>query len=181
LSSCQKEKKSLIHDTLLSVVVGILHWVELVHKTWLLCGSRVIITVSGVGGTNGTSFVFIVSGSVVVTMSTVSAITSLFLSERSGARSTVTTKGATNRSWFALECISALFTTSERSSLLLELRHGDSWKCRGSVVLGLVVVDLVDWDSGVNNTWLDSLTLNHWLDVLVNMMVNMLTSNGWVY
>jgi hypothetical protein len=41
------------------------------------------------------------------------------------------------------------------------------------VVLSLVVVDLVDGDGGVNNAWLDGLLLDDWLDVLVDVVVDM--------
>lgn len=45
------------------------------------------------------------------------------------------------------------------------------------MVLSLVLVDLVDWDGGVNNTWLDGLLLDDWLDGLVDVVVNVLTNN----
>ena len=85
--------------------------------------------------------------------------TSLTLSERGGARGTVSSKRSTNGSWFALECIGSLLPTSNGAALLLELRHGNSWESRGSVVFGLIVMDLVYWNGRVNNTWLNSLTL----------------------
>lgn len=47
------------------------------------------------------------------------------------------------------------------------------------MVLGLVVVDLMDWNGGVYDGWLDSLLLDNWLNVLVNMVVDVLTGDGW--
>lgn len=44
-------------------------------------------------------------------------------------------------------------------------------------MLGLVVVDLVDGDGGVDNTWLNSLFLDDWLDGLVNVVVNVLADD----
>jgi len=116
------------------------------------------------------------------TMGTVrvrSVSTGCFLvSERSGTVSTLSTKSSTNRSWLALELICTLLATTEVTTLRLELVQANSWKLSGSVVLGLVLVNLVDWDGGVNNGWLDSLLLDNWLDVLVYVVVNVLSSNG---
>lgn len=102
----------------------------------------------------------------------------LLTGERGGASSSWSTKvvggvvageSRTDRSWLTLEAISALLTTLERATLLLELGHGDGWESRSGVVLSLVVVNLVDRDGGVDNRWLDSLLLDDWLDVLVNV------------
>jgi len=46
------------------------------------------------------------------------------------------------------------------------------------MVLCGIVVYFVDWDSGVNDTWLDFLLLNNWLDSLVDMVMNMLTTDS---
>jgi hypothetical protein len=41
--SCSR--KNLVHQTSLAITIGILLWVELVHKTWLLVGrGRVVVT-----------------------------------------------------------------------------------------------------------------------------------------
>ena len=45
------------------------------------------------------------------------------------------------------------------------------------MVLGFVVVDLVDGHSGVHDVWLDSLLVDHWLDGLVDVVVDMLTTD----
>lgn len=72
--------------------------------------------------------------------------------------------------WLAIEGCVVVLATSERSSLRLELIEADSWKNRRLVVLGSVVVDLVNWNSGVGDVWLDSLALDHWLDCLVDVL-----------
>lgn len=38
----------------------------------------------------------------------------------------------------------------------------------------------MDWNGRVDDAWLDSFALNDWLDSLMNVMVNMLTSNSRV-
>lgn len=60
----------------------------------------------------------------------------------------------------ALEGIGALFTTGERTALALELGHAHGWESSGGVVLGSVVVDLVNGDSGVHDVWLDGLLVD---------------------
>lgn len=45
------------------------------------------------------------------------------------------------------------------------------------MVLGLVLVDFVDGDGGVDDGWLDSLLLHNWLDGLVDVVVDVLASN----
>lgn len=45
------------------------------------------------------------------------------------------------------------------------------------MVLSGVMVDLVDWHGGVCDVWLDGLLLHHWLNSLVDMVVDVLASN----
>jgi len=47
------------------------------------------------------------------------------------------------------------------------------------VVLGLIVVDFMDWDGGVDDGRLDGLLLDDWLDGLVDVVVNVLARQGW--
>ena len=47
------------------------------------------------------------------------------------------------------------------------------------MVLGGVVVDLVDWHGSVNDVRLDGLTVDNRLDLLMDVVVDVLTSNGW--
>jgi hypothetical protein len=99
-------------------------------------------------------------------------------SKRSCAMSTFATKSSPNRSWLALESICTLLATTKVTALVLELIHANSWELGSCVVLGLVLVNLVDRNGGVNDGWLNSLLLNDRLDVLVDVMVNVLASNG---
>jgi len=48
------------------------------------------------------------------------------------------------------------------------------------VVGGSVVVNLVDWNNGVGDVWLNGLLLDDWLDGLVNVVVNVLATDGWL-
>lgn len=41
------------------------------------------------------------------------------------------------------------------------------------------MVHLVDWNGGVDDGWLDSLLLDDWLDILVDVVVDVLASNRW--
>lgn len=63
--------------------------------------------------------------------------------------------------------------------MAVELSHGYSWKSGGGVVFSFVLVNLVDGNGGVNNGWLNSLLLDDGLDVLVDMVVDVLSCNGW--
>lgn len=113
------------------------------------------------------------------TVSTVSTASAVVLSQRGCALRTCTSKSSANRSWLAVERISALLTSSESTALLPELGHGDGREGGGSVVLGFVLVDLVDRDGGVNNGWLDGLLFDDGLDVLVDVVVNVLPGDCW--
>lgn len=62
--------------------------------------------------------------------------------------------------------------------MTIKLIHGDTWKLGSSVVLSLVLVNLVDGDGGMNDRGLNSLLLDDGLDVLVDVVVDVLTSNG---
>ena len=60
----------------------------------------------------------------------------------------------------------ALFAASQAAALFLEVRHTDGRECRSSMVFGLILVNLVNGDSGMNDGWLDGLFLDDWLDSL---------------
>jgi len=111
--------------------------------------------------------------------SVMSRSSSIVLSQRSSAFGASASKGTTNRSWLTSKSISALLTTRKVSSLSVELIHGHGRQRGSSVVLGLILVNLVDRDSGVNNGWLNSLLLDDWLNVLVDVVVDVLASNRW--
>lgn len=71
-----------------------------------------------------------------------------------------------------------LSVSLELVTSLGEFRHGDSWENIALVDHGLVLDTLVNWNGGVDNMRLDSLTLNDWLDDIMNVVVNMFTDNG---
>jgi len=102
----------------------------------------------------------------------------VMLSQAGGALSTNTPECSANGSWLASERIGALLTTLERSSFCSELVHADGWERGSSVVLGLILVDFVDWNGGVHDGWLNSLLLDDWLDSLVDVVVDVLASDG---
>lgn len=49
------------------------------------------------------------------------------------------------------------------------------------MVLSLILMNLVDWDGGVDNGWLNSLLLDDWLNGLVDVVMDMLASNGGTF
>jgi len=92
---------------------------------------------------------------------------------------TSTSKSSANRFWLASESISSLLATREVATLVVELVHADSWELSSSVVLGFVLMNFVDGNSGMDNAWLDSLLVYDGLNGLMYVVVDVLTSNGW--
>jgi len=80
------------------------------------------------------------------------------------ASTSASAERATDCFWLALKPVVAFLATSQATSLFLEICHADSRKSRGGVVLGLVLVDLMDRDSGVDYRGLDGLLLDDGLD-----------------
>jgi len=78
-----------------------------------------------------------------------------------------------------LKGVEGLVSTGQGTTLPLEVGHVDSGKGVASVMLSSVVMLLVDRDCGVDNMWFNGLLVNHWLDGLVHVMVNMLASHLW--
>jgi len=76
----------------------------------------------------------------------------------------VSAERAADCSRLTLETVVTLFTTGQATTLLLEICHADSRESAGRMVFGLVLVDLVDGNSGVDNRRLDGLLLDDWLD-----------------
>lgn len=150
-------------------------------------GSRLADTSTGSGNTSTSVRVRTIECTVVCTSVSASVSASVVtvdtfsLSQGGSTSGAIASKSTTNRLWLALESISALLTSSEGASLGSELAHADSGESSGSVVLSLVLMNLVDWDGGVDNGWLDSLLLDDWLNGLMDVVVNMLTSNGGAF
>ena len=128
----------LLANPAYAVAVSVRPGVQLVHHGRLSTSGIIIVGASGAGGTGGTS----------------------------GSLRRVASKSTANSSWFTLKPIIALLTALQAATLLLEIRHTDSRKCRGSMVLRLVLMDFVNRDRGVDNGWLNGLLLDNWLNSL---------------
>lgn len=107
------EEKYLVHKTLLSIMIGILHWVQLVHHGWLsssTAASVQIVTSAGctLDGRSGCSDIYVRSCWTCVGM-------------------IMTTESFANSSWLSLETIVLLTATTEDTALLPKLFHGDRW------------------------------------------------------
>lgn len=88
--------------------------------------------------------------------------------------------GAANWLWAAIEGVRSLITSGQGTALLLVVCHADSWELRCSMMLSGVMVNLMDRNCGVDNMWLDSLLVDDWLNGLVDMVVHVLASSGWL-
>jgi len=135
-------------------------------------GGRVVVVIPGGTGT-GTSDGITAGVARVVTSSSTSKTAS------DGTRvAGAVGRNTANRAGLALETVVAFLTAGKDTTLSLELLKGDSGECRGGVVLGGVVVDLVDGDGGVDDVRLDGLLVHNGLDGLVDVVVDVLASNG---
>jgi len=76
------------------------------------------------------------------------------------------------------ELIMTGLAAAESAAVFLELGPGHGGESVRAVVLGLVVVDFVDGLRGVHDRGLDSLLLDHGLDVLVDVVVDVLASDS---
>jgi len=76
------------------------------------------------------------------------------------------------------ELIDTLVSTSQSSTLLLEVGHAYCWQGRSLMMLSGVVVDLVNGNSCVMNVGFDRLLVNDRLDGLVYVVVDVLAGNG---
>jgi len=87
--------------------------------------------------------------------------------------------GAGHGSWLTRSDLSGDSLTSlEGTSLLHELVHGQGWLDSGLVHNWLLVDDLVDGDGGVDDLLLENLSLDDWLDGLVDVVVGDILSDG---
>jgi len=113
--------------------------------------------------------------------STVMASTSprsISVSQACSAPGTLPTESSAHRFWLAGKRISSLLASTELTALARELRQGHRWELASSVVLGLVLVNLMDRNGGVDNGRLNRLLLDDGLDVLVHVVVDMLACNS---
>lgn len=121
------------------------------------------------------------------------ALDATLLSSRSGSsRSSVGSSGSASGGRTDLATLlaldEALRTTIELADgscrpsletvLGLKLLQSLGWQHGGAVVNTAGVVDFVNRDGGVDNLGSDGLLLDHWLNVLVQVMVDVLALNG---
>jgi len=78
----------------------------------------------------------------------------------------------------AVEGVDTLLAAAQDTATLLELVDADGGEGGSLVVLGLVVVNLVHWLSGVDDVWLDGLLVHDRLDLLVDVVVHVFSTNG---
>lgn len=150
---------NLFHETLLAITIGILRWVKLVHQRWLSVLSRSVMIVS------------------------TSVLSSREVIRRGMARCARvnttgdTTKGTVDVLWLPSELIMRLSTTSQRTTMLLE--RADVHRREGgcSMVLWCVVNLLVHRNNGVCDVRLDGLLVDHRLNRLVDMVMDVFTSD----
>ncbi len=75
-------------------------------------------------------------------------------------------KSTAHGAWFTLEAIVTLLTPRQGSTLLLKVGHANGGQGRCGMMFCLIVMNLMNWDSGVHHGWLDSLLLDNWLNGL---------------
>jgi len=80
-----------------------------------------------------------------------------------------------------LKLVETLLAAAKHTSLGLELVHGHGRQSSGLVVGGCIVMNLVYGDSGVDNIWLDNLLVDDGLNGLVDVVMNMLSTNRGCY
>lgn len=102
--------------------------------------------------------VLVVLASGVAGMSTIADVT-----EATGS-------AAANVLGHTLELVVALLTAGENTALVLELVQGHGGQCSSVVVGRLVMVDLVDGDSGVDHVGLDDFPIDNGLNGLVDVL-----------
>jgi len=74
--------------------------------------------------------------------------------------------------------VSVTLAASDQTTRLGELIKSLHGQSRNAVVLRGSVVGLVNWDNGVDNLWLYSLLVDDGLNSLMDMVMNVLTSDG---
>jgi len=176
----RRSSHDLFHEPCLTIAISILLGIKFVHETRLLVfgGGRVVVVTIRVVATS-TSQAAVVGGVVKITVLVVRGTGGRVIGV---ADVSETTSGAASdilRN--TLKLVETLLTTAEHTSLGLELVHGHGRQSSGLVVGGCVVVNLVDGDSGVDNIWLDNLLVDDGLNSLVDVVVNMLSTDGGCY
>jgi len=166
----------LFHEASFSISISVLLGVKLVHHAGLSLGRsiRAIILTIAIRAVSSVIRAKILTS----TMGAVRCVISI--SQRCGTTGTSSSEGTANSLWLTGESITSLFASGQSTALALELVHGDRGQLGGCVVLGLILVDFVDRDSGVNNGRLNCLLLDDGLNILMDVVVDMLACNGGV-
>lgn len=92
-----------------------------------------------------------------------------------------TSKNVSLGSGLTLETIPTLVAAGQTTAGALEFVHADGGESRGGVVLGLVVVDFVDGDGGVDDVRFNRLLLHNRLDGLVDVVVDVFTGDDGLH
>jgi len=143
----------------------------------MAAGDTIVQSVTGAGGVTAVTNDMI-TAVICLKPAMVSVTARVILSQGSSAMSTLATESSTHGFRLAFEAISALLTTIEMTSLRAELRHADGRELSSGMVLRLVLVDFMDGDGVVHDVRLDDLLLDHRLDVLVDVVVDVFARNG---
>lgn len=147
----------------------------------------VVVAIERVVGTSGrvvgktalpqTSIAVVVGGGIIVAVAGVLvAVGADSLMSKTG--SSADTASATDVLGDTLELVVALLATGKSTALGLELLHGHGWESSSLMVGGLVMVNLMDRDGGVDNVGLDGLFLDNGLNSLVDVVVDVLSANS---
>jgi len=173
--------KHLFHEASLAITVSVLLGVQLVHESRLLVFSGIAVTfttndavsadvtirsgkTSAMGGRSRVevTMLVVVGASVRGSVADVTEATSCATSDVLGN---------------TLEFVVALLTAAKNTTLGFELVHSHSGQSSGLVVGGSVVVNLVNRNSGVYNVGLNNLLVHHGLNGLVDVVVDVFTSD----
>ena len=77
-----------------------------------------------------------------------------------------------------LEAIVIDTLSIHNTALVFEFRHTDGVKRSRPMMFGGIVMGFMNWDGGVYDFWLDDLLVDHWLNCLMDVMMNMLPGNS---
>jgi len=161
---------NLVHETLLSIMVSILHWVEFVQQRWFAMRGRGVVGCSVLSSScSGTA-----SSGVVIGSGSMS-----YVDVWSGVSVSITVECLVNVLRLTFELVNVLVTTAQDTTTLLELTNVDWWEGRGCVVLSSLVVCLMNRDCGMCDVWFDCLLVDDWLNLFMNMVMGMFTDNIW--
>ncbi len=103
----------------------------------------------------------------------------VLLRQTSSTPRTLTSNCSANTLWLPFKGISPLLSPLKTTPLLSEFVHRDCGELRCRMVFGFILVNFVDGDDGVHNTRLDGFLVDHGLNTLMDMMMNMFPNHCW--